>query len=114
MISYEMERLLDCAIMREDGRRRSVYWARRAMEGGATKAAVAKALEISRPTLDAWLMAFPAEKAGTLTLDLSDEQYQRLEEAAVYAGKTVEEFGHIAIMRKAREALNLAEEESKR
>lgn len=46
-----------------------------------------------------------------LTIELSPEQMRRLEQAAAYAGVSVEEFAHQAVMRRAREVLAVAQQD---
>jgi predicted transcriptional regulator len=109
-VSYALSKLQDLAVQREEWKEQAMHWAKVALGEGGTKVRIAEILDISRPTLDKWLHDTSGEPR-VLAIDLSPEQMRRLEQAAAYAGVSVEEFAHAAVMRRAREVLAVAEQD---
>jgi transposase-like protein len=109
-MSYATSRLQDCAQERGEWKERAMYWARIALEDGATKARVAEILEVSRPTLDKWL-GETGERTHTIPLELTEEQFRRMEVAVAYSGVTVEEFVLSAVLRRTRNVFRMTEKD---
>jgi DNA-binding phage protein len=111
MKSYEMERLRECVSDRSGWRQRTMYWARQALQRKETKVAIAAEMGISRLTLDDWLKTTPDPDGQTILLIFTEEEYRRLDRAAIYAGESVREFAYQAIVRRTRDLLRIAQDD---
>lgn len=86
------------------------YWARLSEEKGASPEEMAEAARVPLAEVYQWLGKEMPPQPKTLPLTFSEEDWDRIEEAAAIAGKPLDEFIRMAVLRQARHVVRYGSE----